>query len=66
MTIVNGAPSIVNKFRYSLSDALRVVIYDHHMFIVQATGLIFTVNARNSMAEGCLRASLDQALVFSI
>ncbi len=39
MMIVNVNPSIVNKFRYSLTDAAIGVIYDHHMFIVQATGL---------------------------
>jgi len=39
MMIVNVNPSNVNKSRYSLTDAARVVIYDHHMFIVQATGV---------------------------
>jgi hypothetical protein len=38
MMIVNGDPSIINKFRYSLTDAARAVIYDRHMFILQATG----------------------------
>ncbi len=37
MMIVNVNPSNVNKSRYSLTDAARVVIYDHHMLIVQAT-----------------------------
>ncbi len=35
ITIVNDDSSIVNKFGASLTDAARVVIYDHHMFIVQ-------------------------------
>jgi hypothetical protein len=30
--------SIVNKFEASLIDDARVVIYNHHMFIVQASG----------------------------
>jgi hypothetical protein len=35
--IVNYASSGVNKLRALLNDDARVVIYDHHMFIVQAT-----------------------------
>jgi hypothetical protein len=37
MTIVNDDTRIVNKLNASLTDDARVVIYDHHMFIVQAT-----------------------------
>jgi hypothetical protein len=36
--IVNYAARIVNKLDASLTDNARVVIYDRHMFIVQATG----------------------------
>ncbi len=36
--IVNDASSSVNKLKASLIDAARGVIYDHHMFMVQATG----------------------------
>ncbi len=39
MTIVNYASSIVNKLKALHTDDARVVIYDHHVFIVQATGL---------------------------
>jgi hypothetical protein len=35
--IVNYDSSIVNKFGASLTDNARVVIYNRHMFIVQAT-----------------------------
>ncbi len=38
LTIVKDDPSTVNKFIYSHTDAARVIIYDHQMFIVQATG----------------------------
>ncbi len=38
MTIVNYASSDVNKLKASLNDDAIVVIYDHHMFIVQARG----------------------------
>ncbi len=38
MTIVNDDSRVTNKLETSLSDNTRVVIYDRHMFIVQATG----------------------------
>ncbi len=38
ITIVNYASSIVNKLEALLTDDNRVVIYDRHVFIVQATG----------------------------
>jgi hypothetical protein len=37
MTIVNYASSIVNKLEALLTDNARVVIYDCHVFIAQAT-----------------------------
>ncbi len=37
MTIVNDNSRVVNKLEASLTDDARVVIYDHQMFIVQAT-----------------------------
>ncbi len=36
--MVNYASSGVNKLKASLDDDARVVIYDHHIFIAQATG----------------------------
>ncbi len=39
--IVNYASSGVNELKTSLNDDARVVIYDRHMFIVQATVLAF-------------------------
>jgi hypothetical protein len=38
MMIVNDDYRVVNKLEASLTDDARVIIYDHHMFIVQATG----------------------------
>jgi hypothetical protein len=35
---INDESSIINKLEISLIDDARVVIYDRHMFIVQATG----------------------------
>jgi hypothetical protein len=37
MTIVNDDSRVVNKLETSLTDDARVVIYDCHMFVVQAT-----------------------------
>ncbi len=33
----NDASSAINKFEASLTQDARVIIYDHHMFIVEAT-----------------------------
>jgi hypothetical protein len=38
MTIVNDDSGVINKLEDSLTVDSRVVIYDRHMFIVQATG----------------------------
>ncbi len=39
MTIVNDESMMADKLEASLTDDARVVIYDRHMFIVQATGV---------------------------
>ncbi len=39
MTIVNDNARVIIKLEASLTDDARVVIYDCHMFIVQATGV---------------------------
>ncbi len=46
ITIINDDSSVVNKYRASLNDAARVIIYDHRMFIVQATGLMLPPGVR--------------------
>jgi len=38
MTIVNDDSRVINKLEASLNDDARVIIYDRHMFIVQANG----------------------------
>jgi hypothetical protein len=35
--IINDDSRVTNKLETSLTDDARVFIYDHHMFIVQAT-----------------------------
>jgi hypothetical protein len=39
MTIVNDDSRVINKLEASLTDNTRVVLYDHHMLIVQGTGV---------------------------
>jgi hypothetical protein len=41
MTMLNDDSAVVNKLEASLTDNARIVIYDCHMFIVQATALGF-------------------------
>ena len=43
MTIVNDDSRVVNKLEASLADDAIVVIYDCHLFIVQATGVVCLV-----------------------
>ena len=38
INIVNDDTSVVNMSEASLTDDTRAVIYDRHLFIVQATG----------------------------
>jgi hypothetical protein len=38
MTIINDDSGVINELEGSLTVDSRVVIYDRHMFIVQATG----------------------------
>jgi hypothetical protein len=40
MMIVNEDSRVINQLETSLTDDARVIIYDHHMFIVQPPGLI--------------------------
>ncbi len=44
MTIINYDSSIIIKRSSKLIDPARGVIYDHHMFIIQATGHLFLTN----------------------
>ena len=37
MMITNDNSRVVTKLETSLTEDARVVLYDHHMFIVQAT-----------------------------
>ncbi len=51
MTILNDDSSVIIKWSFKLIDAARGIIYDLHMFIVQATdsaiaaGVFACVNA---------------------
>jgi len=39
MTIINDDSSVVSKWSFKLIDDPRVVIYERHRFIIQATAL---------------------------
>jgi hypothetical protein len=49
--IVNYDSSIVNKFGASITEDARVVIYDCHMLIVQATGVLPYLRAEQSFLD---------------
>ncbi len=56
---VNYTSSVVNKLEALLTDDARVVIYDHHMFIVQAIGLKFVCkDGVQNRTEFCLSANI--------
>ncbi len=40
ITIVNADSSIINKLETSLTDDAGVIIYDRHIFIVEATSYL--------------------------
>jgi hypothetical protein len=42
MPITNDDSRVINKLKTSLTDDARVVIYDRHMFIVQATDMVIS------------------------
>ena len=37
ITIINDDSRVINKLETSVTDDARFIIYEHHMFIVQAT-----------------------------
>ncbi len=43
ITVVNYDSSVINKCVASLSDDARVIIYDRHVFVVQATAFLLHV-----------------------
>jgi hypothetical protein len=51
VTIVNDASSSVKKLKASLNDAARGIIYERHMFIVQATEQIEKLKIAAAMNE---------------
>jgi hypothetical protein len=40
MKIANDDSWVINKLETPLTDDTRVVIYDHHMFIIPDTGVV--------------------------
>jgi hypothetical protein len=66
MPIVNYDSRVVNKLKTSLTGNARVVIYDHHLFIVQATErrrqsiFIELTRGRNLLTTSYLKTALQQ------
>jgi hypothetical protein len=58
-TIVIDDSSIVIKFEASLTDDARVVIYDCHMFIVDATGKKLRQCLMMSIIQSCFNLLSD-------
>jgi hypothetical protein len=54
MTIINDDSRVVNKLEASFTDDARVIIYDRHMFIVQATGQLKTTGKNCSHRANAL------------
>ncbi len=57
MTIVNDDSRVINKLEASITDDNRVVFYDHHMFIVQATGNFKSMNVAAKKRVGFIPCS---------
>jgi hypothetical protein len=51
MTIVNDESSIINKFRTLLTEDARVIIYNCHMIIAQASGLVVKSFIRTAQTQ---------------
>jgi len=52
VTIVNDDSSIIGKWSFKLIDDHRVVIYDRHRFIIQATGAFPRVEHQKDVSIG--------------
>ncbi len=50
MMIVNDDSMVIAKLETSLTDDARVIIYDHQMFIVQATDPILYIEILESLS----------------
>jgi hypothetical protein len=70
MMIINGDSRAVNKLEASLTDDTRVIIYDHHMFIVQATGYYVLLLPHNAsmciVDQGKMQLRVKQSSLFRL
>ncbi len=57
--IITDNSSIIKKFVASLTDAAKVVIYNCHMFMVQATGDVIALKMLVSLSSMQLRNKLE-------
>ncbi len=63
--IVSNDSSVINKFGASLTDNPRVIIYDHHMFIVQAAGVNFSTYCTTSSGHRKPKSYLNKLVSLS-
>ncbi len=54
MTNVNDNSRVITKLETSLTDDARVVIYDRHMFIVQATNYFLIICSMTNSTQNNL------------
>jgi hypothetical protein len=54
MTIINDDSRVANKLEASLTDDARVIIYDYHMFKVQATSCGVTYGRHSDNSRGII------------
>jgi hypothetical protein len=59
MTIINYVSRVINKLKALLTDEARVIIYDRHVFKVQAAGVTcFSSSTTMTSARQSLRMNL--------
>jgi hypothetical protein len=65
MMTVNDYARVINKLEASLTDDTRVVIYYHHMFIVQATALTLRQSKLDQKMPGNNRPGANVIKLFT-
>jgi hypothetical protein len=64
MTIVNEDSRVINKLETPLTDDARVIIYDHHMFVVPANAAFITKKIFSLITEQAILIRRSTVLSF--